>query len=81
MPTDNLTLKYKKQLESRSKITKPAYRASTTGGRSMWDQLGQDKFDDEPSALGSVGAVGEAGWDLIGSGLWNFADTASFGAL
>lgn len=76
MSTDNLTLRYKKQLESRSKITKPAYRASNNTG-TLWDNLGKDPVDDESSNLGSVG---QASWDLIGSGLWNFADTWSFGA-
>jgi len=79
MATDNLTAKYRQQLKAkRQTINKP----KRTTGRSMWDQLDQGSFDDDQfSTIGAAGAVGKAGWDLIGSGLWNFADTATFGAL
>ena len=78
MATDNLTTKYREQLKAkRQRINRPNKR---TNSRSMWDQLDQGSFDDEQrSALGAITGAATAPLDLIGAGLWTFADTASFG--
>ena len=78
MATDNLTTKYREQLKAkRQRINRPNKR---TNSRSMWDQLDQGSFDDEQrSALGAITDAATAPLDLIGAGLWTFADTASFG--
>ena len=80
MATDNLTLKFQEELEKRSRAGSanqpPALqRLPASGTGSLWNSLGREELD---TGVGGPDYWGPA--KLFGAGLWQFADTWTFGA-
>ena len=77
MATDNLTLKFKEELEKRSKTQLPSVnRSMSPTGGTLWDELNREESGS--AGLGDLGVLEPV--KAIGAGVWSFADTWTFGA-
>tara|TARA_R100001082_G_scaffold39682_1_gene20886 strand:+ start:1021 stop:9870 length:8850 start_codon:yes stop_codon:yes gene_type:complete len=72
---DNLTSKFKEELEKRSK-TQSSITSPNIPSANLWDNLGRDAYNPDDDVLPDFGPL-----KGIAAGLWTFADTATFGFL